>query len=745
MSLPELYVIYGSQTGNSESIAKELSDLLEKKNIENKLMTLNAFKSIPPPANGQSCFLVLVCSTTGNGDCPENADSWWRSTKLRSAPKDKFANCQYLVLALGDTNYSKFCFMGKAIDKRIAELGGIRAAPLECVDEATGLEEGVEKWKASTLALLEKVFLAAPPSQPSPEEAEGEKKGEQEPDDFEGKPLIKRKSSQRDHEDVLNKLLCTIPEGLQPLQPFIDQLQLHQFVANQSLEESGRERVRKQENVPCIVQPGSNADDGQVEAKGLDRDSSHPFWCAQNPFSAKVLEAGWLTDEKASQESLEETFEWGQSKRVVYCRLSLQDSNISYNPGDSLGILAPNPPYAVAIILRRLNEALLAAGEKDLLSGEDTRVLLPGHSKPQSLHDVLAYSYDLMSVPKKTTMKGLARFCVDESERRGLLALASREAESKQLWSHFVEQQRIGVAELLLLFPSCLPTLAQLLALLPPAVPRYYSIASSPLSNPQSVSIAFSVVRYTCEITDPLGHLQGAIRRSGVATLYLEHNLRGLLHPERYPQASVNSVRVFHRPSTFFRLPCSAGIPLVLIGPGTGVAPFLSFLDHRSHQQRRRSNEGSTGLWRGGFELDDEDLPVERNSIENFISSQTPGPIHLFYGCRNHGDFLFKEDLERYSDYGVLTSLDVAMSRLTPDKIYVTHKLRERGSEIADLVVNRGAHVYICGDGNKMAKDVIAALKEAVAQFNGCSEESAAQIVTEMQQRHRLLLDIWSA
>lgn len=84
MSLPELFIIYGSQTGNSESIAKDFAEQLMKNGVENKVMSLNAFKSIPHVAD-QQYLLIIVCSTTGNGDCPENADTWWRTTKLRSA------------------------------------------------------------------------------------------------------------------------------------------------------------------------------------------------------------------------------------------------------------------------------------------------------------------------------------------------------------------------------------------------------------------------------------------------------------------------------------------------------------------------------------------------------------------------------------------------------------------------------------------------------------------------------------
>jgi sulfite reductase alpha subunit-like flavoprotein len=98
--------------------------------------------------------LVIVCSTTGNGDAPENCDGWWRSTKLRSAAKDLFQDVPYTVLGLGDTNYDKFCHMGKIIDKRLAELGGKKFMDGTWVDEATGLEEPIEAWKIKVFDLV---------------------------------------------------------------------------------------------------------------------------------------------------------------------------------------------------------------------------------------------------------------------------------------------------------------------------------------------------------------------------------------------------------------------------------------------------------------------------------------------------------------------------------------------------------------------------------------------------------------
>mmetsp|Transcript_10155 Transcript_10155/g.16962 ORF Transcript_10155/g.16962 Transcript_10155/m.16962 type:complete len:219 (-) Transcript_10155:277-933(-) len=148
----EIYVLYGSQTGNAESLAEDFSASLSEEGIDNKCMNLNAAKKIP--LKEVATLLIIICSTTGNGDAPENAEAWWRSVKLRSAAKDLFQDVPFSVLGLGDTNYDKFCHMGKSIDKRLGELGGKRILDLHCADEGTGLEETVEAWRELILNLV---------------------------------------------------------------------------------------------------------------------------------------------------------------------------------------------------------------------------------------------------------------------------------------------------------------------------------------------------------------------------------------------------------------------------------------------------------------------------------------------------------------------------------------------------------------------------------------------------------------
>jgi len=147
-----IYILYGSQTGNSESIAQNLEDIFKEENDNNvTCLTLNNAINLDFK---DSQLVLIICSTTGNGEPPLNADKWWRTMKNRTIDKNKFLNIKYAVLGLGNTNYDKFCNMGKSIDKRISELGGIRVLKLNCVDEVGDMEEIVEEWIQNVKSLI---------------------------------------------------------------------------------------------------------------------------------------------------------------------------------------------------------------------------------------------------------------------------------------------------------------------------------------------------------------------------------------------------------------------------------------------------------------------------------------------------------------------------------------------------------------------------------------------------------------
>ena len=137
------YVLYGSQSGNCESISKILYDIL---NNESEPIIYGTLNSIVPNLENISGKVYIICSTFGNGDAPENAAAFWRYIKNRKIKNNLFQNVNYMVLGLGDSNYSHFCYMGEKIDKRIKELGGQRISSLVCIDEVDGLEQQTEKW-----------------------------------------------------------------------------------------------------------------------------------------------------------------------------------------------------------------------------------------------------------------------------------------------------------------------------------------------------------------------------------------------------------------------------------------------------------------------------------------------------------------------------------------------------------------------------------------------------------------------
>jgi sulfite reductase alpha subunit-like flavoprotein len=144
MSKDAVCILYGSQTGNAESITKILhEEIINKTKISSTYDTLNnacniSFENIK--------YLIVICSTTGNGDMPDNSVNWWRQLKQRTTHKSTFESINFIVLALGNSNYSKFCYCGKTIDKRLAELSGKRIMELTCVDDATDMDESVEIW-----------------------------------------------------------------------------------------------------------------------------------------------------------------------------------------------------------------------------------------------------------------------------------------------------------------------------------------------------------------------------------------------------------------------------------------------------------------------------------------------------------------------------------------------------------------------------------------------------------------------
>lgn len=714
-----IYILYGSQTGNAESIAQDLHAKCVECGVETRVEPLNAVKKADFVA--EASFLAIVVSTTGNGDAPENADAWWRAVKLRSCSKEKFQGVPFSVLGLGDTNYDKFCYMGKSIDKRMVELGASRAVDLHCADEATNLHDVVEEWKVKILEVLTQVAKSA---------SEGISGESNIVDSVFKLALDVEKISVAEKKAPLSPF----PAGLMTIVQVSEWLGMLDKITGGAPDES---------QLPRLKAVGSSSQELLYDASSsAGRKISDVGWTLEHPYECDVLSAQYLT----RAHKVEPEVPWEEQRRVVSASLLLGQSGIAYQPGDAVGIVAPNRDEVVAYVLARMQ-----AAEPGLALRPD--MLLRAKSDASvSVLELLMYKIDLTAAPKKADVMLLSTYCTDASEAAAMQWLCSKGEEGKALWAQFIEAQGLGLAELLHLCTSCHVPLCALyqfpgLDRMCPMLPRYYSISSSPLAHGSKLSIAFSVVQKTNKISAPhatsVSVSAPLILRSGLCTAYLEQSLQPLLRGDSNVEVKL---RIFHKPSVHFKLPGSSALPLVLIGPGTGVAPFVGFLEHRLMLEEARcaSDLTCSGVWRGSFELGENDLPVEGTRVKDFVQSLKPGSVALYFGCRDTNDFLYEDALQARLREGVLSRLEVAMSRVTQEKVYVQHLLRQQGRMLASSILQDGAYVYICGDGTAMARDVTKAIKQALVEHGPLSEAQADEVINDMKQRRRFVLDIWS-
>lgn len=240
-------------------------------------------------------------------------------------------------------------------------------------------------------------------------------------------------------------------------------------------------------------------------------------------------------------------------------------------------------------------------------------------------------------------------------------------------------------------FPSARPTLGAFFGSIAPRLqPRFYSISSSPALHPRSVHITCAVVKETL----PSGRVH-----EGVASTWLAAAKKG------------TKVPVFIRRSAF-KLPQAPSTPVVMVGPGTGLAPFRGFLQERLAQAAK------------GVAL---------------------GPGVLYFGCRNRAhDFIYQQELEAAVQKGGLSALNVAFSRDGAVKDYVQHHMARQGAELWRLLGPQGkGYLYVCGDAKNMAKDVHRTLHSVIMEVTGCSGPQAEEEVKAMADQGRYLKDVW--
>jgi sulfite reductase (NADPH) flavoprotein alpha-component len=351
----------------------------------------------------------------------------------------------------------------------------------------------------------------------------------------------------------------------------------------------------------------------------------------------------------------------GSAKETRHFEISLEGSNLSYTAGDALGIVPSNCPELVEHILRALN----CDGEEAVPSPDGTEV---------PLHKALLEFYEITKIPA-----GMLRCIAERSADPALRELL--EPAAANLLKSFVSQREI--VDLLLEHSSAKISAAEFVSHLKKLAPRLYSIASSPAAHGNSVHLTISIVRYETN----------GRKRKGVCSTFLADRAH-------------QKVGTFVHRSSHFRLPEDHSKPVIMVGPGTGIAPFRGFL-------YEREAVGATG----------------RN--------------WLFFGDQKAStDFLYQDELFRLRKNGILTRFDTAFSRDQPQKIYVQQRMLENAAELWAWF-EEGAHFYVCGDAQRMAKDVDAALHTIVEQYGQKSKEEADAYVKKLKAEHRYQRDVY--
>jgi sulfite reductase (NADPH) flavoprotein alpha-component len=366
----------------------------------------------------------------------------------------------------------------------------------------------------------------------------------------------------------------------------------------------------------------------------------------QHPFGAKVLDKIKLSGR-------------GSGKEVYHLELLLRDSGLTYEPGDTVGIFCDNPPELVEKVLE--------------ITGFDCNEPVTVKDGTHPLETVLRHHLEL-SVLNRSVLESYRELSGNE-----ILAdlLNDEQALDTYLYGH-------DVVDLLTDFPAELDVTG-LISVLTPLQPRMYSISSSQAAHPEELHLTVAAVRYD-------NHDR---RRHGACSTFLS---------DRVEPGS--EIPIFIEKNRNFKLPEQTEAPLIMVGAGTGIAPYRSFVQHR---QKLKVN----------------------------------GDSWLFFGDRQfYTDFLYQAEWQKFLKKGSLGQLTVAFSRDQEEKLYVQHRMREHSRQLYEWL-QRGAYFYVCGDKNQMAKDVHQTLLEIVAAEGGMTPEKADEYLKELKKQRRYQLDVY--
>ncbi|XP_034666441.1 NADPH--cytochrome P450 reductase [Drosophila subobscura] len=405
--------------------------------------------------------------------------------------------------------------------------------------------------------------------------------------------------------------------------------------------------------------------------------NQRPPFDAKNPFLAPI---------KVNRE-----LHKGGGRSCMHIELSIEGSKMRYDAGDHVAMYPINDKSLVEKLGQLCNADLDTVFS--LINTDTDSSKKHPFPCPTTYRTALTHYLEITAIPRTHILKELAEYCTDEKEKELLRSMASISPEGKEKYQSWIQDACRNIVHILEDIKSCRPPIDHVCELLPRLQPRYYSISSSAKLHPTDVHVTAVLVEYKT----PTGRTN-----KGVATTYLKNKV---------PSGSEEvKVPVFIRKSQF-RLPTKPETPIIMVGPGTGLAPFRGFIQERQFLR----DEG-----------------------------KTVGESVLYFGCRKRSeDYIYESELEEWVKKGTL-NLKAAFSRDSDKKVYVQHLLEQDADLIWNAIGENKGHFYICGDAKNMAVDVRNILVKILSTKGNMSEADAVQYIKKMEAQKRYSADVWS-
>ncbi|OAD72461.1 hypothetical protein PHYBLDRAFT_134296 [Phycomyces blakesleeanus NRRL 1555(-)] len=666
----QVIIFYGSQTGTAEDYAARLAkESSQKYNVscmtaDLELYDLSYLDTLP-----KECLAIFVLATYGEGEPTDNAVEFWdmlndesvefsqSESQSESDSGSPLSNLRFIVFGLGNKTYEHYNSVCRTVDKRLEQLGGTRVCERGEGDDDSSLEDDFLAWQET----LWPAFC----------EAMGVDEN---------------------------------PTSSGPRQPTYKVDELDSF--ENDLVYMGEISERPKDSTSAIV------------------------YDAKRPFAATVTSR--------------ELF-FVKDRHCLHMEIDLGDSNLSYQTGDHIAIWPTNNEVQV----KRLASILGLQDKLDRVVNVSSVDAAASKQHPfpvpTTYRTIFRHYLDICAIPSRQTLMSLVDFAPNDASRAFLQTLAT----DKEAYKSQVSEPVRNLGEVLELvaragkldqdqdqdrktnteangnhstkgafeavpFDLVVESISRL-------QPRYYSISSSSKESPRSISVTVVMLDYKPQksnnertvygvATNYLWSIHAAVHELEKPVGYPDYVVAGPRGSYMNDDKSVVKVPVHVRRSQF-KLPRNPTVPVIMVGPGTGVAPFRAFVRERAAQK---------------------------------LDKKPVGPTVLFFGCRHsQQDYLYADEWPGlFETLGEDSRIITAFSREHAEKVYVQHRLEQEGEEMWGLL-ERGAYVYVCGDAKSMAKDVQHTFTVIAQQYGNKTEEKAAEFIKSLRSTGRYQEDVW--